>query len=54
MVPGASIAVHTYGDFFNVNPHVHAIVSDGVFDADGGFLASPAFHGVNLEEAFRL
>jgi hypothetical protein len=29
--PGASIAVHTYGDFLNFNPHIHAIVPDGCF-----------------------
>jgi len=28
-IPGASIAVHTYGDFLNSNPHLHTIVSDG-------------------------
>jgi|GEM_PF-4107404 len=28
-VPGASIAVQTYGDFLNFNPHLHAIVTDG-------------------------
>ncbi len=32
---------------------MHAIVSDGLFDADGGFLVNPAFHGKDLEEAFR-
>lgn len=30
-VPGANIAVHTYGDFLYYNPHLHAIVSDGCF-----------------------
>ncbi|MCP4722474.1 MAG: hypothetical protein GY860_23695 [Desulfobacteraceae bacterium] len=30
-VPGASIAVQTYGDFLIFNPHLHAIVSDGCF-----------------------
>ncbi len=53
MVPGASIAVQTYGDFLNFNPHLHAIVSDGCFIESSEFLASPAFHGENLEEAFR-
>jgi len=26
-VPGASIAVQTYGDFLNFNPHLHAITT---------------------------
>ncbi|WP_022664024.1 IS91 family transposase [Desulfospira joergensenii] len=34
-VPGASIAVQTYGDFLNFHPHLHAIVSDGCFHNDG-------------------
>ena len=36
-VSGASIAVKTYGDFLNFNPHLHAIVSDGCFSKDGDF-----------------
>jgi len=31
-VPGASIAVQTYGDFLNFNPHLHAIVSDYILE----------------------
>ncbi len=33
-VPGASIAVQTYGDFLNFNHHLHAIVSDECFLKD--------------------
>jgi hypothetical protein len=40
---GASIAVQTYGDFLNFNPHLHAIVSDGCFLDDGGFHMVPGF-----------
>ncbi len=42
-VPGASIAVQTYGDFLNFNPHLHAIVSDGCFLEDGSFQATSVF-----------
>ena len=42
-VPGASIAVQTYGDFLNFNPHLHAIVSDGCFLKDGSFQTAPVF-----------
>ncbi len=52
-VPGASIAVQTYGDFLNFNPHLHAIVSDGCFLKDGSFQAAPTFVLENLKEAFR-
>ena len=29
--PGAAIAVQTFGEFQNFNPHLHAIASDGCF-----------------------
>ena len=51
-VPGASIAVQTYGDFQNFNPHLHAIVSDGCF-IDGSFRMAPGFMLEDLEEAFQ-
>ena len=52
-VPGASIAVQTYGDFQNFNPHLHAIVSDGCFLDDGSFKMAPGFMLEDLEEAFQ-
>jgi hypothetical protein len=52
-IPGASIAVHTYGDFLNFNPHIHAIVSDGCFLSDGTFQMAPGFIAEDLEKAFR-
>jgi hypothetical protein len=50
-VPGASIAVQTYGDFLNFNPHLHAIVSDGSFLEDGRFQTASVFM---LEDVDRL
>jgi hypothetical protein len=52
-VPGASIAVQTYGDFSNFNPHLHAIVSDGCFLDDHAFRMAPGLTGPDLEEAFQ-
>ncbi len=52
-MPGASIAVQTYGDFLNFNPHLHAIVTDGCFFPDGRFQVTPGFNAEDLEEAFR-
>ncbi|MDX9788743.1 MAG: transposase [Desulfobacterales bacterium] len=52
-VPGASIAVHTYGDFLNFNPHLHAIVSDGCFRSDDTFRMAPGFMAKDLEKAFQ-
>jgi len=51
--PGASIAVHTYGDFLNFNPHLHAIVPDGCFMGDSDFRMAPMITGKDLSEAFR-
>ena len=51
--PGASIAVHTYGDFLNFNPHLHAIVPDGCFLGDSDFRMAPMITGKDLSEAFR-
>ena len=52
-VPGASIAVQTYGDFLNFNPHLHAIVSDGSFLKDGSFQTASVFMLEDLGEAFQ-
>jgi hypothetical protein len=52
-VPGASIAIQTYRDFLNFNPHLHAIVTVGCFLADGCFVGVPGVHAEDLEEAFQ-
>jgi hypothetical protein len=39
--PGASIAVHTYGDFLDFNPRAHAIVPDRYFLGGGDFQMAP-------------
>ncbi len=52
-VPGASIAIQTYGDFLNPNPHLHAIATDGCFLPDNSFVGVPGFHAEDLEEAFQ-
>jgi len=52
-VPGSSIAVQTYGDFLNFNPHLHAITTDGCFLNDGSFKAAPGFILEDLEEIFQ-
>ncbi len=52
-MPGATIAVQTYGDFLNFNPHLHAIVSDGCFMDDGVFHMAPGFILEDLEKIFQ-
>lgn len=35
-VPGMVVSLQTYGDLANWQPHLHALVSAGAFDAVGG------------------
>ena len=37
-IPGAVIAVQTFGDVLNFNPHLHVISADGCFDRAGNFI----------------
>jgi hypothetical protein len=39
--PGFILFVQTFGDLVNFNPHVHALVADGVFEASGRFIPLP-------------
>ena len=52
-VPGAVIAIQTFGDFLGFNPHLHILGSDGCFYAEGMFRVSPSFELKDLEEIFR-
>lgn len=52
--PGAIIAIQSFGDFNNFNPHCHIICSDGCFDGDGEFTRVAFPSGKDLEEAFRV
>jgi hypothetical protein len=52
--PGCVIALQTFGAYAgNWNPHAHAIVSDGVFTAEGEFLPLPALDAAVVLEVFR-
>jgi hypothetical protein len=52
-VPAAVIAVQTFGDLLNFNPHLHIIATDGCFDKDGKFITGFLPNATDLEEAFR-
>ena len=41
-VPGAVIAIQTFGDFLGFNPHGHVLVTDGCFPERGLFKVAPA------------
>jgi len=52
-VPGAVIAIQSFGDFLNFNPHLHIIATDGCFYGGGSFMVCPTPDGKALEELFR-
>jgi ribosomal protein S27E len=51
--PGFILFVQTFGDLVNFNPHVHAFVADGVFEASGRFVALPPVPEALLAERLR-
>ena len=52
-VPGAVIAVQTFGDFLGFHPHLHILCSDECFYGDGMFRVSPFFELKHLEDIFK-
>ena len=52
-VPGAAVAVHTFGDFQQFNPHLHLIATDGCFADGGTFTKSREPDPKDLEDLFR-
>jgi len=51
--PGFILFVQTFGDLANFNPHVHALVADGVFEASGRFIPLPPIPQALLAERLR-
>ena len=53
-IPGAVIAVQTFGDFLGFNPHCHILVTDGCFYGNKGmFRVAPPLELKKLEALFR-
>jgi transposase-like zinc-binding protein/putative transposase len=53
VAPGAVASIQTFGSLANFHPHLHLVVTDGVFRPDGTFLHL-GFHDIEvLTEAFR-
>ena len=53
-LPGAVIAVQTFGDFLGFNPHCHIILTDGCFYGNKGmFRVAPPLELKKLEAIFR-
>jgi len=51
--PGAVIAIQTFGDFLNFNPHCHVLCTDGGFYASGSFKVAQALDTEPLEKIFQ-
>ena len=52
-IPGAAIAIQTFGDFLGYHPHLHILVSDGCFHESGMFSVSAPVDTKALEMLFR-
>ena len=52
-VPGMVASIQTFGSYANFHPHIHAIVTEGVFTPEGAFHPVPWPPARVLEEAFR-
>jgi hypothetical protein len=51
-IPGAVIAVQTFGDFLGFNPHLHILVTDGCFYGNRGmFRVAPPLELKKLGQA---
>ena len=52
-IPGAVIAIQTFGDFLGFNPRLHVLVTDGCFYGKGMFRVAPPLDLKKLEAIFR-
>lgn len=52
-VPGATVAIQTFGDFLGFNPHCHVLVTDGCFYGADKFKVAPPVQAKELETVFR-
>ena len=52
-LPGAVIAIQTFGDFLGFNPHCHVLVTDGCFYGSGMFRVAPLLDLKKLEAIFQ-
>ena len=51
--PGIVMAIHTFGEYMDFHPHLHALVADGLFARSGLFYVLPDVSLRPLEELFR-
>jgi len=51
--PAFFLALHTFGEYLDFHPHIHALVADGLLDDDGHWQPAPQIPRHVLEELFR-
>ena len=51
-VPGAAVAIQSFGGFLGFNPHLHILGTDGCFYGGGMFRVAPRFETKHLEKIF--
>ena len=52
-LPGLVMTIHSFGDYLDFHPHLHALVADGLFMRSGLFYVMPEVSLKPLEELFR-
>jgi hypothetical protein len=52
-MPGAVVAIPTFGDLLSFHPHCHILVTDGCFQKENGFTRATAFVWEKLEGLFK-
>ena len=51
--PAFFLALHTFGEYLDFHPHIHALVADGLVDEAGEWHPAPELHTRVLEELLR-
>ena len=52
-IPGIVMTIHTFGEYLDFHPHLHALVADGLFARSGMFHVLPRTGIKPLEKLFR-
>ena len=53
-IPGVVVAIQTFGDMVNFNPHLHIIATDGCFDGGGNYIRGIEPIAKDIEQVFQV
>ncbi|MEI8353046.1 MAG: transposase [Lentisphaerota bacterium] len=51
-LPGIVMCIHTFGEYLDFHPHLHALLADGLFMRDGLFHVMPEVDIQPLDDRF--